>query len=109
MAKLPKFPGKLSLKQQASIVRISGSGNYSLIYLQDGQSILFSYSMKCYEDFLPNFIRTHKQHMVNPAFVTSVRQLGPKEVYLVMLPQKDVIPIARRRINEVLRVLINNR
>ena len=57
--------------------------------------------MKYYQDRLPNFIRVHKKHLVNPAYVVSVRLTSPNEAYLITTSH-DVVPVARRRIQAVI-------
>jgi two-component system LytT family response regulator len=53
------------------IVRFEAQKGYTSVYLQSGQKLLSSQSIKEYEDILPEsvFYRIHNAHLVNLNFV----------------------------------------
>ena len=78
-----------------NIVRILGSGNYSIIFLSDGRQILASRTLKFYERLLPaHFLRIHKAHLVNEYFVATCSPVGT-----MMLTDGSQVPLARRKVS----------
>lgn len=56
-----------------SLFRLS-TGNYSLIYLKDGRSLLVSKCLERLEQCVPenSVLRIHKSYLINPRFVECV-------------------------------------
>lgn len=55
---------------QSKIIRCEGDGNYTNIYLENGQKHLSSKTLKDFEEILPsNFVRIHKSHLVNTQYI----------------------------------------
>lgn len=100
MSQPATFPGKIKPYTLANIVRIHGCGNYSLLYMTDGRQLLLSYTLKRYVESLPDFVRSHKSHLVNPKFVKRVAIYGP--TVLVLMKSGEEIPVSRRQVDEVL-------
>ena len=78
------------------IVRFEAEDNYTHIYLQSGERITASKTIKSYEDLLApfNFYRVHKRHVINLNFMRKfVKGDGG---YLIMDDDKR-IEVSRRR------------
>ena len=78
------------------IVRFEAEDNYTHIFLQNGEKITASKTIKSYEDMLSavNFYRVHKRHVINLNFMRKfVKGDGG---YLVMDDGKE-IEVSRRR------------
>lgn len=82
-----------------SIVRLEGSGNYTIIHLATGKPLYMAYTLAWYQMQLPGFIRIHKSHLVNPDYVTRVNDEARAEHSLILSGQR--LPISRRRWAEV--------
>ncbi|WP_235299053.1 LytR/AlgR family response regulator transcription factor [Portibacter marinus] len=88
------------------IIRAEGFSNYTKIFRDNGKSILTAKTLKEYEKLLKpfGFLRTHKSHLVNPAFLHSISKNA-----VIILKNGDLIPIAKRRrkvIKEALHELL---
>ena len=81
------------------ITRIETYGNYSFVFLCDGERHLVSTNLKEFEEILPgsNFLRVHQSHIVNTAFLKKYLKKG----YVIMFDGKE-IPVSRRRKNDLL-------
>jgi two-component system LytT family response regulator len=75
------------------IVWIEGQINYCVLHLNKGRSIIMTKTLKNLEEILSDtdFIRIHKQHIVNRIFISSV---SPKSV---LLSNGISLVLARRR------------
>lgn len=86
----------------AEIIRLEGEGNYTQFYLTQNRKYLSAKTMKEYEEILlqHNFLRIHKSHLVNRAFIDNYRNEGS-----VILKDKTSLPVSRQRKQEVAAVL----
>jgi len=76
-----------------AIIQVAGLGNYSQFRLRDGSRILSAYTLKVYEQLLPDyFLRIHKTCLVNSRCIVS--QVGQSELILV---DDSRVEIARRK------------
>ena len=76
------------------IIRCEASNTYTHFYLQGGEKILVSQTLKEYDSLLHThgFLRTHQSHLVNPLYVKSwVREDGG----LLLLKDTTKIPISK--------------
>ncbi len=82
--------------QTAEIMRLEAQGNYSFVFLENGERHLAAQSLATFEEMLPvpPFFRAHQSHMVNIRFV---RKLTRDEGDSLLMMDKAVIPLARRR------------
>ncbi|MEP7252903.1 MAG: LytTR family DNA-binding domain-containing protein [Ginsengibacter sp.] len=90
------------------IIRCEGMSNYTKFYFSNHHSITTSKTIKEYEEILlpHKFIRIHKSHLINAAFVKGYTSHNSN---LVMIDGSQV-EISRRRKKEVLQELgIKNR
>lgn len=80
----------------AEIMRLEAQGNYSFVFLENGERHLAAQSLAGFEEMLPAppFFRAHQSHMVNTKFV---RKLAKDDGESLQMTDKSVIPLARRR------------
>ena len=80
----------------AEITRLESKGNYSFVFLENGERHLAVQSLAGFEEMLPTppFFRAHQSHLINTAFV---RKLAKEEGDSLMMIDKSIIPLARRR------------
>lgn len=76
------------------IVCLIGDGNYTQIWLCDGRCLIASKTLELLQQSLnTNFVRIHKRHIVNKAFVKQIeRKFGR-----LHLQDGRVLAVARRR------------
>jgi two-component system, LytTR family, response regulator len=84
------------------IIRLDGENNYTRFFFTDQRPLLVSRTLKEYEEILNehNFLRVHKSHLVNKAFVKHIDKEG-----LLWLTDGSHIAVSRRKKEEVLREL----
>ncbi len=87
------------------IVRIETYGNYSFVYLVEGDRLLVSRNLKEFEEMLPEpqFFRIHQSHLVNTSFVKKVIK---EEGDQVVMNDGATIPISRRRKEEFMNIIL---
>ena len=78
------------------IMRLEAQGNYSFVFLENGERHLAAQSLAGFEEMLPTplFFRAHQSHVVNTKFV---RKLAKDDGDNLLMTDKAVIPLARRR------------
>jgi len=96
------------------IMRIQGEKNYSTFYLEKGEKILVSKSLKYFEDILPKkdfekdtaqkniFFRSHQSHIVQ---INYVHKLSKEDGGYIILNNEQGIPISRRKKEEFLKII----
>ena len=76
-----------------AIVQITGLGNYSQFILRDGRRFVSAYTMKVYQDMLPDyFLRIHRASLVNGHCIA-----GWSGQYGLLLIDGSRVEIARRK------------
>lgn len=93
--------GKVEFVDAADIVRFSGAGDYVEVFLTSGRSALHNASLAALErDLSDGFIRVHRSHIVNAAFVKSLTRdsAGTGELNLT---DGSVVPVSRRNMASV--------
>lgn len=82
--------------QTEEIMHLESQGNYSFVFLENGERHLAAESLATFEEILPSppFFRAHQSHMVNTRFV---RKLAKDDGDSLLLTDKSVVPLARRR------------
>lgn len=88
------------------IIRIEADRSYCYVYLADDSIEYISKSLREMEELLSQkqFLRTHKSHLVNLEFIA--KYITDNNGALV-LSNKKIIPISRRRKKEVIGVIKN--
>jgi two-component system, LytTR family, response regulator len=82
------------------LVCLQGEGNYTFLISRDGKRYLVSKTLKEFELTLnaTQFIRVHKSHIVNLAYVRYSRLFDDRALQMANGQQ---VPISRRRAKEV--------
>lgn len=88
----------------SDITRIESYGNFSFVFLADGERCLVSRNLKAFEEMLSpaGFFRPHQSHIVNMAFVKAFLKDEGGEV---LMRDGARVPVARRKKDAFLRVL----
>jgi two-component system LytT family response regulator len=99
-----KLFDRITLQTKAGLVfihaddisRIESLGNFSFVFLSNGERHLVSLNLKAFEEMLPNtrFYRPHQSHIVNKAFVQKF--LLENGGFAIMQDGTE-IPVARRK------------
>lgn len=103
---VPVFDG-IEFINYNSIIYIKSDGNYSEIYCTENRKIIASKTLKHFEEMLPDsvFIRIHKSYLAHPGFITKYFKRDGGEV---LMSNNHVLPIARNRREEVIKLIQNN-
>lgn len=90
--------------QQAEIVRLEASGNYTIFSIHNHKQTLASYTLAEFEPKLnpSKFIRVHKSHIVNLQYVVKYTK---GDGGTLTLQDGSEIPVSRSRKDEVLKRL----
>lgn len=101
---LPVATGLIFL-QVNDIVRCESDGNYTLIFLKDGQKVLVSRTLKEFDDMLTDvdFFRIHYSHLINLDYVKSYTK--GKGGSVLMLDNSRIDVSTRRKDDFLKRVL----
>lgn len=90
----------------SEILRCKSDNNYTTFYLENGQKILVSKTLKYYADMLKEhqFLRVHQSHLVN---IKYIKELIKSDGGYLILKDKTNIPVSVRKRNEVMETLNN--
>lgn len=100
-----KSPGKVERLSSHTIVRCSGAGDYVELFLSDGTTQLHNGSLNELEETLPaQFLRVHRSHIVNTAYVTALQRSATGTGDLEM-SVGDPVPVSRRILPKVREAL----
>ncbi len=87
------------------IIHFKGAGDYVEVFVDDAITHLHSSSLNELEQTLPvNFLRVHRSHIVNTAYVTSLERESSGTGILKML-KGQTIPVSRRIMPKVRNIL----
>jgi two-component system LytT family response regulator len=92
---------KIFLVEVKDIIRCEADRNYTCFHVNGQRKYLVSQPMKDYEDLLDEhgFLRIHKSHMVNMAFIDNFDRT---EGGAIILKDRTELPVARRKKIELL-------
>ncbi len=95
--------GKLLFFESDDILYAESDGNYSTIYLKDGQKILLTKKLKEVNELLPSnsFFRIHNSYIVN---LNKVKEFLKTDGY-VILETNHKIPVSRQKKSDFLDLL----
>jgi two-component system, LytTR family, response regulator len=90
--------------QLSEIICLEADSNYTWIRLKGEGRLLTSKTLKDYESVLDEslFIRPNRSHLVNRQFISGWNQDGQPALELT---DQSIIPVSRRRMNEIRQVL----
>ena len=83
------------------IIRVEGDGNYSTVYLINGEKLVITKNMKQMEDVLNQkfFVKTHKSHLANINHI--IRFVKTEGGHFEMIDDSQV-PVSRRKKEAIL-------
>lgn len=101
---IPTITGLIFIPVQ-DIVRFEAKGNYTTIYLSNGEPILATRTIKDYEEVLPEtiFCRIHNSHIIN---LSRIQKYQKGRGGSVIMEDGSTIEVASRRREEFLRKLL---
>ena len=84
------------------IIRLQSESNYTHIFLKGNRVFVSAKTLKEYDEILQghHFLRVHKSHLVNPAYIESYNKTGE-----LILSDGTKIEVARRKKEYVLEAL----
>jgi two-component system, LytTR family, response regulator len=87
------------------IIRFEAKGNYTVIFLHNGEQIMATRNIKDYEDLLPAsiFCRIHNSHIIN---LQNIQKYHKGRGGYVIMEDGSSIEVATRRKEEFLRRLL---
>lgn len=88
----------------SEIIMLKSDRNYTSFYLEDGQVIKVSKSMKEYAKMLSNndFVKSHRQYLVN---VNHIKSFGRTDSNLLRLTRNLEAPVSNRNKDKLLEVI----
>jgi two-component system LytT family response regulator len=80
--------------QLNEIIRLRAESNYTHVYLKNKSVFVSAKTLKEYDEILQghNFLRVHKSHLVNAAFVAAYTRIGE-----LLLTDGAVVEVSRRK------------
>ncbi len=97
--------GRIELVSTDKITHCSGAGDYVELYFADGSKRLHSGSLNEMEAELPSaFLRVHRSHIVNTAFVASLKRES-SGVGRLCMSTGEIVPVSRRIMPTVRRTI----
>ncbi|MBT8294159.1 MAG: response regulator transcription factor [Eudoraea sp.] len=95
--------GKLVFLESKEILYAESDGNYSTIYLSDGNKIVLTKKLKEVNELLPNdsFFRIHNSYIIN---LTKIKEFLKTDGYVV-LQSNHKIPVSRQKKSDFLDLL----
>ncbi|PHR91748.1 MAG: hypothetical protein COA69_11225 [Robiginitomaculum sp.] len=101
-----KSAGKMERISTDQIVHCQGASGYAEIFLADGREFLHSSTLAEMETSLPTtFLRVHRSHLVNTAFIKTLTRDHSGTGALVLTDGSE-IPVSRRIMPQVRQALI---
>jgi two-component system LytT family response regulator len=87
-----------------TIIKCSAESNYTCIYFSNGKKILFSKTLKDFEDLLSNsgFERIHHSHIVN---LNHLLNFVNKDGGYVIMSDKSTLPVSQRKKTQLIQAL----
>ena len=91
--------------QPDQIIRLEADSNYTFIYLRDHKPILMAKVLSAYESLLSpfGFIRTHRSHLVNSMYISTVDGNGH-----IIMADNSIVCLSRRKRKSLFATLIQN-
>lgn len=95
--------GKLVFLESDEILYAESDGNYSTIYLTDGQKIVLTKKLKEVNELLPSdsFFRIHNSYIIN---LSKIKEFLKTDGYVILKPNHK-IPVSRQKKSDFLDML----
>lgn len=96
----------ISIFEIATIIKCTSESNYTGVYFDNGKKVLFSKTLKEFEELLSNsgFERIHHSHLINLDHLT---QFVNKDGGYVVLSDRSTLPVSQRKKAGLLEALKN--
>jgi len=96
----------ISIYEIDSILRCSAESNYTCVYFTNGKKILFSKTLREFEDLLcgSGFERIHHSHIIN---LNQLSSFVNKDGGYVILSDKSTLPVSQRKKAQLIQALNN--
>ncbi|MBN1338665.1 MAG: response regulator transcription factor [Bacteroidales bacterium] len=103
---LPSFDGIRFIKI-SRIIRCQSESNYTRFYLDSGENILVTNTLKEYDEMLSamNFCRVHQSHLIN---LDHVERYLKGDGGAVVLSDGSEVEVSRRKKDEFLKKMVNS-
>lgn len=88
-----------------NIIYLEGDRNYTILHLENGQTLLSSVNLKRYQadDKLTTFLRISKSFLLNPIYIENIEKRGIKT--FVKLKNKKQVVVSRRRLSVLMNII----
>lgn len=85
----------------SDIIHIESDGNYSVLFLINGNKLISSKNLKTYDNYLDSnmFVRIHHSHLIN---LFEIRELYNKNGMEVRMSNGDILPVSVRKKQDLL-------
>jgi two-component system, LytTR family, response regulator len=95
---------KILIVNIEDIIRCESDGNNTRFYVQNGDTVFVTKTLKYYEDLFSehNFLRVHQSHLINPRYINAFLK---KDGGYLSLKNNHIVPVAVRKKSEVLDLL----
>ena len=95
--------GKLVFLESDEILYAESDGNYTTVYLTDGQKIVLTKKLKEVNELLPgdSFFRIHNSYIIN---LTKIKEFLKTDGYVILKPNHK-IPVSRQKKSDFLDLL----
>jgi two-component system LytT family response regulator len=95
---------KISVVDVSDIIRCESDSNNTLFYLNNGQKIFVTKTLKYFSDMLKEFgfIRTHQSHLVNLEYI---KEFIKSDGGYLMLKNGSNVPVSMRKRAEVVEII----
>jgi two-component system LytT family response regulator len=106
--KIPiRHKGEILLVNPMNVIYCQADGNYTIIHLKNGKSILSAKTLKSIQQQFPDnlFFRVHKSYLVN---ITRIKRINLNGSFYAILSDEIKIKIATSRKKELLRTVYHN-
>lgn len=96
---------EIQLIRKSDIMYLTSSGNYTELFLENGNSTLSSKIIKVYESLLNerNFVRIHNSHIINLDYLVKIEK---ENGWICVMKNGTPIPVSRRK-KDMLLALLN--
>lgn len=102
-----KFPfkGGMYRFQPDQIIRLEAESNYTFIHFRNHKPILMAKVLSAYESILSpfGFIRTHRSHLVNSMYISTVDRHGH-----IIMTDNSIVCLSRRKRKAVSVALVQS-
>lgn len=95
---------KIQVVKVNDVVRCESNGSYTLFFLNSGEQILVTRTLKEFDQMLADhgFLRVHQSHLINMDYI---REFVKSEGGYLVLQDKTEIPVASRKRSSVMKAL----